>query len=179
MTVFAKDTTYGLESIIKDCQTFLNTKLSSLWSGTIEVYGLLEKKLKNDIIVPEAWKGTAIGNKEYSEVFINDKVAATIGFVTTSRSLIPYKSATVDIIFTILLNKIYPNSTTRDKEKALLEAEKALEKFGGINEIIEVKEGVNDVFSGFDTDRIKYRDFHPWYVFSFSAELLYNDDSCR
>lgn len=185
MAVFAKATTYGLESKVKELQEYLDAKLfgGNIWSGDSEIYGVMNPLRKDletgTITVPEAYKGTGANNKEYSEVFINDKVAVTIGFLVLDRSLLPYRSANIDIVFTILLPKIYPTSTTRDREKALLEAEKALENYGGIQSVLDVKEGVEDVFSDFDTERIKYRDMHPWYVFSLNIDLTYSDDSCQ
>jgi hypothetical protein len=179
MTVFAKDITYGLETTVKECQEFLNTNLPNYWSGELEIYGLVSPKQKDDIIVPEAWTGAGVENKEYTEVFVNDKVAASIGFIIQDRSLIPYREANVDVVFTIRIDRVYPNSTTRDKEKVLLEAEKLLERFGNIQQVEGIKEGILDVFSGFDTDRIKYMDMHQWYVFSLNVNLAYVDDSCQ
>jgi hypothetical protein len=84
MTVFAKNTTYGLETRIKEFQEYLNNNLPNYWSGELEIYGICYPVIKNvngtDITVPEAYKGTGRQNKEYKEVFINDNVAASIGF---------------------------------------------------------------------------------------------------
>lgn len=178
MTVFVKNITYGLETRIKEFQNYLNTKLASYWSGEIEIYGLVYKNERDGIIVPEAYKGTGIRNKEYESIFIDDRVACTIGFLITDRALLPYRTATLDIIFSLQIDKIY-STTTRDSERALLQAEKIIESFGGVGNVLDLKEGIEDVFSEFDTSKIKNRDMHPWYVFSFSVELNYTDDSCQ
>lgn len=178
MTVFAKDITYGLETRVKEFQEYLNTKLANYWSGELEIFGLVKPKLKDDIIVPEAYKGTGIGEKEYTEVFINDKVTASVGFILQDRSTLPDRKANIDIAFTLRIDRIYPNSTTRDIEKALLEAEKIIEGFFAVDNVLDIKEGITDVFAGFDTERIKHRDMHPWYVFSLNVDLPYYDDSC-
>ena len=180
MTVFAKDTVYGLETVIKDCQEFLDDNLSDYWEGDLEIFGIVDRLQKDDnTFVPEAWIGSGLANKGYSEVFVNDRVAASIGFVVGERALIPYKTANIDVIFTIRIDRIYPDSTTRDKERVLLQAEKLLETFGNIIQVNDIKEGIVEVFTGFDTERIKNRDMHPWYVFSLNVDIQYTDDSCQ
>lgn len=179
MTVFAKDITYGLETTIKDCQNHLYDKLSILWGGTLDIYGIIEKNLKNDFIIPEVYIGSGVGNKEYSQIFINDRISATIGFLIQSRSTIPYKSANVDVIFTLQINKIYPESMTRDTEKALLQAQIVLENFGAIDQVQGIKENISDVFSDFSDSGIKYKDMHKWYVFSLNIDLEYTDNLCQ
>lgn len=179
MTVFTKDTTYGLETRIKELQEYLNSKLPAFWSGDLEIYGIAFPLQKRDSIVLEAYKGDGAKKTEYKEIFINDKIAATIGFIVQERSTIPYRSANVDVVFTLLIPSIYPDDTERNQEKALLQAEKIIESWGGIGQVEGVKEGVLDVFSGFDTEKIKYRDMHPWYVFSLNINIEYTDDSCQ
>lgn len=179
MTVFAKDTTYGLESKVKELQTFLNSRLANYWSGTLEVYGLLKPKIRDGKIIPEVYKGTGIGEKEYTEVFINDKVAGSIGFIIQDRELESYRIANIDVVFTLMINKIYPTSTTRDIEKVYLEAESTIEKFGAIDKVLDMKEGISQVFSAFDFETIKHNDMHPWCVFSLNIDLPYSNDLCQ
>jgi len=177
MTVFAKNTTYGLETVIKEFQEYLNTELTTIWSGDIYVYGLIYRTEKDGLIKPEAYTGSGINRKEYSPVFINDKIACTVGFIVQERGVIPYKSASTDIVFTIKIDKIY-STTTRDSELALLQVEKIINAFGSIEKTLDLKETIPVVFAGFSNDAIKYRDMHPWYVFSFNVDIPYSDDSC-
>lgn len=179
MTVFAKDTVYGLEDKIKELQSFLNTRLPSYWSGTLNIYGLFKQKLRDGNIVPEVYKGAGIKNKEYTEAFIDDKVAGTIGFIVQDRDIEFVRFVNIDCVFTLQIDRIYPTSITRDIEKAYLEAEKTLLKFGAINSILDFKEGIADVFSGFYTDSIKHNDMHPWCVFSLNFDLPYSDNTCQ
>jgi len=183
LTVFAKNINYGLETRINEIQVYLNSELSKFWSGDFNIYGLMHPLVKTvdnkKIIVPEVYVGNGVQNKEYSEIVINDKVAATIGFIIQERTPIPYMAANIDIVFTLQMPLIYPASTTRDTEKALLEAKKIIERWGGIYEIQDIKEGIENVFSGFDTERIKHRDMHPWYVFSLNINIEYSDNSCQ
>jgi hypothetical protein len=183
MTVFAKNTTYGLETRVKELQEHLDSNLPNFWSGELEIYGILFPKIKQsngaDIVVPEAYIGTGINKGEYSEVLINDNVAASIGFIVQERTTTPYRAANIDVVFTIQIPNIYPNDTERHQEKAMLEAEKIIESWGGVAEVQDLKEGVEEVFSGFDTQRIKHRDMHPWHVFALNIDVQYTDDSCQ
>jgi hypothetical protein len=188
MTVFAKNTTYGLETRVKEFQDYLNVELPQYWAkesdGTqhpeeIYIYGLVRKLLRDDSVYPEVYKGTGVKQKEYKELFIDDKVAASVGFLVLDRNPFQNHQANVDIIFTLRIDKIYPDSTTRDIEKALLEAEKVVERSTWVSNVLDIKEGIEDVFSDFETEPIKHRDMHPWYVFSLNVDLFYPDNSCQ
>jgi hypothetical protein len=182
LTVFAKSTTYGLDTKINELQTFLDSgvrdNLSNYWAGDLYIYGKIEPIERKGNINPEAYKGGDTKNKEYGEIFVNDKIACSIGFNVLDRELQPFRSANVDVIFTLLLNKIYPTSTTREDERAMLEAEKLLKKFGGINKVLGLKVGVGDVFSGFNIENIKYNNMQPWLIFALNIDLQYQDDAC-
>ena len=179
MTVFAKNTTYGLETSVKELQDYLDEELANYWSGELEVYGLVRKLEKDGNIYPETYLGLGAGQKEYGEIFINDKVAGTIGFLVQDRELFPFRQANIDVIFTLRIDRIYPNSTTRDIEKVLLEAEKVIENYVAIDNILDIKTGISEVFSDFDTSFIKHRDMHPWFVFSLNIEIPYSDNACQ
>lgn len=187
MTVFAKDMTYGLESKVLLLQNHLSKKLiydvssnPSGWQGEVEIYGLIYKIESDKGILPEAYKGTGSKNMEYKQVFVNDKVSATIGFLETgNRTLGNPKKTNLDMICTVRLDKIYA-SNLRNDELAFLQTENALNSFPGfrvINNSPALKQGVNNVFSGFYTDNIKNRDMHPWLTFAFNFDLLYQDDN--
>jgi hypothetical protein len=175
MTVFAKDTTYGLEAPVLKMQNLLESDLT--WLGTINIYGIIFKNVRNDDIIPEAWIGTGIRGKEYKQVFNSDKTTAQIGFLPIDRNIIA-KTATVQIICTIDLIKAY-GANIRDNERAYLEFQNAIEKRVKVLED-SFKQGVPDVFSGFKTDDIKYLDMQPFDCFSFEVEMSYpNNPPCQ
>lgn len=169
--IFAKTITYGLDTQVKRMQEYMDVNLG--WTN-VNIYGLIQKTTKNNKIVPEAY----ISEKDYKEVFLNDKVYGSVGFIETNREIFPVKKSTIDVVFTVLLSKIYPSSTTRENELCMLQAERCLEYSGLIYNVTGLKQGIDDVFSGFNTDNIKHLDMHPWMVFSFEIELQYTDDSC-
>lgn len=175
MTVFAKDTTYGVEVPVLKMQNLLNTTLT--WDGTINIYGIIFKNKKDGDVIPEAWIGTGAKGRDYKQVFNSDKTTAQIGFVVLDRNVIS-KTATVQIICTIDLEKAY-SANIRDNERAYLELQNAIEER---NIVIEgsFKQGIDDVFTGFKTDNIKYLDMQPYDCFSFDVEMSYpNNAPCQ
>lgn len=185
--IIAKTNTYGLDKEIKKLQTFINGRLSSEqewgdssigWEGTVNIYGLLQKTERENGTILEAWTGTDTNKKEYTQVFINDNITASIGFVEVgTRSIIGVKSTTIDCIVSMLLNKAYPNEAERQDEYAIMKFERVLNEYNGNIELTELRKGINDVFSGYYTGNIKHRDMHPWLVFSLRMNIEYYDST--
>ena len=172
--IFAKTTTFGLDTSIKELQTYLNDNLTDFWSGTINVYGRIYKNTKDGNIIPEAYIGTGANYKEYKQIFINDKEAATIGFNVISKDILPYKKANIDVVFALNLKYIFPSATTREDELAKIHAERVLNNFGV--KILSIKEGIRNVLSEFNIDGIIYNDMHPFLVFAYNIDLNFEDD---
>lgn len=177
--VISKDTTYGLESKILQLQSILNINLpwfNLVDNEAIEIYGLIErnkKKIDNQIrIIPESYSSV---RQNYKNPFINNKISATIGFQEMDIDPILLR-ATVKVIFTVKLDEIHGNQY-RDRHRAMLEAKRILND-SGICEVTEYEHGIDDVFSGFYTEDITYRDMQPWFVFSYTIETTYNDNLC-
>jgi hypothetical protein len=170
--IYAKTTTYGLESQIKRLQNWLNDKLT--WLGTIEIYGKIQKTNRDGRIIPEVY----VSGNEYKNILINDNVSASVGFLINSKTIEnSQKKANVDIVFTVNLVKIHENNY-RDDEKSLIEAEKIINSSGITLVNGDIKEGIEQVFAGFDIENLKHRDMQPWYVFSLNCEINYNNDIC-
>ena len=168
--IFVKTNPYGIDDKLKRIQSYLDDNLS--WNGTLEIYGKVEKTLREKSVIPEAYKS---GN-EYKEIFFNDKVSCTIGFLVKDRMITNNRlSANVDIIFTVNLKKIY-STTIREDELCLIDAKQAIKKSLLVDSINKIKVGIDEVFNGFDKDRINSRDMNPWFVFSFETEISYNEN---
>jgi len=164
MTVFAKSPAYGLEFPISKLQSLINSNLT--WLGTNKIYGIIFKNAKKDNVIPEAW----ISNNEYKHIFNSDKSTSQIGFLPIDRN-VRSKTATVQIICTIDLKKAY-DANIRDNERAYLELQNIIETRYNTLEG-SFKQGIEDVFSGFKTDNIKYLDMQPYDCFSFEVEMSY------
>ena len=167
--IFAKTAPYGLDAQLKRLQTYLNAHLP--WVGDLEVYGKIEPTLKDKAVIPEVY----VSGVEYREMFVNDKVTATVGFIVKERDFENNKPfAKVDAVFTVNLKKAYATNL-REDELCLIDAKEALKKSMLVGSIGKIKTGIVDVFNGFDKERIKHRDMQPWFVFSFEIEIMYNE----
>lgn len=167
--IFVKSTPYGLDAQLKRLQTYLDTHLP--WAGDLEIYGKIDATLREKAVIPEVY----VSGIEYREMFINDKVTATVGFIVKERDFENNKPfAKVDAVFTVNLKKAY-GSNLREDELCLIDAKEALKKSLLVIKIGKIKTGIDDVFNGFDKERLKHRDMHPWFVFSFEIELFYNE----
>jgi len=171
MTVFAKDTVYGVEGAIKEIQTALNTTLitGALWDGTVNIYGKIQENEKKGVLIPEVW----VSGNEYKDVFFNDKISGSVAFDITNEDTSGYTTeVNLDVIFTLRLDKIYSDSSRLD-EKAINQARKVLIANGRVAGIDKINRGIKSVFSNFYGETIKYENMHPWLVFSFSIITNY------
>jgi len=173
MTVIAKITAYGLDKIIKLIQTNIDNKLR--WLDTVNIYGKVQRTEKEEGFYPEVWSS----ENEYKEIFIDDNVGAIIGFYVKSPRTIDgyYKDVEVDVICTCDLKKIFGN-TNRDDERAFNELFDILASTTYVDSLNSMKEGIENVFTDFDTSLIKYRDMQPFYVFSININIRYSSDDC-
>ena len=173
--IYTRTNNYGIDAKIKKIQTYLDAALS--WNDT-HIYGRLYSNQVSSSdggvlgLKPE-WHD---GDGNYSDVFLNDNQSATIGFIKTEDD-IKLKRATVDVIFTVNLDEV--NSIDgRDDEKIKLEAIHYLKKSGLIQDVAEIREGIEDVFSGFYYDDYKFRDMQPHFNFALTCVIPYIDNIC-
>lgn len=171
--IYAKANTYGVDKKINLIQRYLDAKIATLWGNNVHIYGRVQDTVKDGKQIAEVYDGI-----EYINPFINDNQAATIAFIEKTKSINVGKfTSQVDVVFTVLLPEIHSN-TLREDEKAIMQAYAALKKSGYALTISGIKQGINDVFSGYDTSMIAYRDMQPWLVFSFQIEIDYTENLC-
>lgn len=173
--IYAKDVTYGLDRIIKIIQTELSNGLE--WLGTFDVYGKIQPTERDGKLIPECY----VSGVDYKDVFNDDRKSAIIGFDLISRTIDKNKvNATLDVIFTVDLTKIYGN-VLRDDERSVKEAKEVLYRSKMVNSVNGIKTGIKDVFSRYDQSKIKHRDMQPFFVFSININCNYydNDGNCN
>ena len=172
--IIATDTTYGIDTKIKQIQTYLDNNLTWI---TPMIYGRIHDNLKRvgeaDVHVPTAY----VSGDEYPEIFIDDTQSAVIGFYVTNRDVNPY-NAVIDVIFAGNLKEIYSDSVERLDERAMIEAKRVLEN-SGLLIVEDVKIGIKEVFAAFDQEQIKHRDMNPYFVFSYTCQVPYFEDYCK
>jgi hypothetical protein len=184
MSVFAKDNVYGLDFVVKTIQQDVFDYVSYDanvrpygWEGDVDVYGLIYRKQITEGLVPETWLGTGTNNKEYSRVFVNDKISASIGFLETGVRNLENWTATLDAILTIRLDLAYASrSDLRSQEHAILMFQRALKYSSAVSKPLQLKQGVEVVFSGFYNQNIRNRDMYPWLVCSMPISVQYSDN---
>lgn len=172
--IFAKATTYGLETPVKKLQQYLDTQLALKWTGTHNIYGLIYRNQTKNGFEPEVYVGTGIENKEYASPFFNDKITSSIGFYQEqTRELGLNKNSDVNVICTLRIDKAYAG--IRQEELALIHFENIINDYFGVTTVQSVKMGINEAFNGFYVDNVKYRDIHPWFVFSMLINIRYQN----
>lgn len=173
--IYANSIVFGIDAKIKLLQTYLDTKLKSLWNGSIAIYGRVYNNQKEDGTYPEVW----IGNNEYKEIYIDDRYSATVCFIVKERDVKNKGniSAIVDVVFSLNVNKAL-GSSIRNDEKIMLQIINLLRKSQLAQPTGESNTGVENVYTGYNIDTIKYRDMHPNFIFSIPCKIYYNENLC-
>ena len=172
--VIAPSSLYGIDKHIKRVQDYFEEKFADVWSGTIYIYGrAIETELDGSKTL-EGWEKA----NNYVPLFVNDKQSATIGFKVNDRLINDNRlKASIDIIFTVNVKEVERNVEYLD-EKALMNAYKIVGNCGLLEGVTDIKVGIDEVFAGYDTEKIKHRDMSPFHVFSFTTQIEYFGNLC-
>lgn len=164
----------GLDDKIHLIQKYLDKYLSGIWIAESIIYGRLHETIRDNKKIIEAY----VARNDYKEVFVNDKEACSIGFIEISREIDKrILKSKLNVVFTGNINKLLLTDARND-ERIFLQIYNGLRKSMMISNISNPKKGISDVFAGFDTDKIKYRDIQPWFCYSFEIEVQYNENIC-
>jgi len=181
----------GLSSSIQSIQEELYSGLSNLWAGDIEGFGKVYKNIENSsddipkyyksskIFIPEVFNSIK-GN--YEDVYYNDIKSCVFCFLVSDKDdtedQVLFKNK-VKVVFMIDLSKIYPSSNERQDSKAEKDAVGVLRDINGSYIIGGIQRGIDNVFSEYTTNKIRFNDLHPFHVFSVNIELnYYLTDKC-
>lgn len=165
MTIHAKENPVGLDRELLRLQNRIN----AIGWDNIDVYGKLYVNERNGKNVAEAY----VGSGEYKDVFLNDKVNATFGFIVgDARQKLTMIKCNVKLICSCNLDGLY-DSTERKDEEALIEVVNLLKPVILLPNEGTITTGLKSVFTGLSTDSFKYRDLHPWFNFSISFDMTY------
>lgn len=173
--IYANKTRYGIDAKIYLLQTYLDAKLNAIWNSPIVIYGRVYANEKETGTIPEVWSE----NGDYKQIYLNDKNAATVCFIVTERNIQTKGNvkANIDIVFSINLKQILGTSERAD-ELAMLQVIDLIRKSQLAKTSGEIKEGIANVFPGYNIDAIKFRDMQPYAVFSIPCEIHYNENLC-
>lgn len=170
----------GIDNEIQFSQTELFKGLNK-W-GSIDIYGRVRKNPitsanGNVSYVPEAY----VANGEYRDLYLNDEVNATICFIenedhNTDEFNVSFTS-TVKCVVMLNLNKCYPNIAHRADSEAQLDVVKQLQK-NKMFTINGVEKGIQNIFQGFNIDKITTDDMHPYHIFAITGIMKYKINNC-
>lgn len=173
MATYAKNNAIGVDYEINQLISSLDKELNTKKNWGVDIYHKIYREFDDSgVYVPY----TFVSGKEYKEIFLNDKVIGEVGFyISQNRSVSDFVSADCDIIFSLNLDSLDGGSLQREDEKAIMIAISAVEKKYDVS---QVKTGLTNVFSDFDTERIKFRDMQPFLNFSLTVNLTYKKNNC-
>jgi len=172
--IHLKSDAVGFDKSINRMINKLNKHVNTYLGYDFEIYHkIYRNKLEVDgnlITIPEA----LLSNGDYREIFINDKYNGIVGFLPAETREVNGSNAEVevDVIFSVKMDTIF-DTGQREDEKMLLSCKNAVDHFGF--EVTEIKTGLENVYSGFDTSRINFRDMNPWFNFSFTILVIYEN----
>lgn len=180
---YVKEVPTGIDIHIQKLQRFLYTELKKAWGINDNVaydsYGRAYRNQTVDGFIPEVY----IGNKEYREVFFNDKRKA-ISFFGVGESIRYNKgTATASVYLVIMVNLAQiKGGVTRADEEAHIDVEKLLQPGRSGFEMVSFETGIDNVlkeYSGWKKDQgMKYRDLQPFHCFRINLSLTYNIQDC-
>ena len=163
----------GIDEQIQYSQGILYDNLVSKW-GSLDVYGRIRKNpTQTTGFYPEAY----IGDNEYRDLYMNDEVNATICFIedekdhTTDEFNIFY-FATGKFVVMVNLKKCYPNIAHRADSECQIDVMNQLKK-NKMFEISGVQKGLQNIFKGFNIEKISLDDMHPYHIFAITGSIKY------
>ena len=173
-------TTIGIDTLIQDIQTTLYDNLTVEWVDDVDAYGRVYKRMDADGNVIPAW---FIGGTDYKDVYYNDAFSCCYMFVDddehTTEDEIVYNTD-LKAIFMVDLSRILPSNDNRADMQAQNDVieilrNNAFERFS----VTGITKGIRNVFRGFNQEKIKFSDGHPYHCFSVNLRVnYYLTDKC-
>ena len=143
-----------------------------LWTANDNDFNgrIYDNEDQNQGIRPELF----LSGKEYKDKLLNDKVDSTVFFRVIDNDY-EERLATVQIYFSVNLEKLYPTKTDRADEYAINDAIK-LVKYSQFrtDSIVRGKPAFDDYF---EADQNKH-DMQPFYLFRIDTEVSYTYGAC-
>lgn len=164
----------GIDKEIQKIQTAIYEKIG--WEK-MEMFGRVHRNpSKEKGLLPEAYKG---GN-EFQDVYTNDLNNATVCFLDDTVHKADghgYYTAEVKIVFSVNLKAINSSALHRTDTEVQIEALKIVEKHK-IFKATGIEKGIDTIFKGFDTSKIKLSDMQPFHMFAIVGDLKYRIINC-
>ena len=163
----------------------VDTLQVAIYNGLVDTRGWLDyesyhRAYKNDkhgLLLPEVFEK----NNDYQLVVMNDNFNVTSFFLVDDVRTINdggLTEVTISIIFQANLKKLFPAApdTQRFDEELINDVSSVLDRLGGQFTVTEIATTIDDVYAGFDTDKLKERgdDMEKFNVVRFNIATNYS-----
>jgi len=178
MALKRKDNPTGVDKLVDRWQTILYNGLIddrgwSDYESYPRAYKLIDPRGNNNI-TPKDFAS----ENDYKGVLMNDGFAVTSFFLVSNigdedEGL---STATISAIFQADLKKLYPNSPRRFDEELINDIKAVSRNLDARFTVGETARGIDDVYSGFDTEEIKKNgdDHQPYNVVRFDMDVKFS-----
>jgi len=174
----------GIDKYIARHQKTLHKKLCAVWE-------IDEADPKGYLCFPRCYRNQTdtgympelyLGNKEYKDSLLDDKVKVLSFYGIDVQTVIAETAkTTVHLIFFVNLEKIRPGDSRNDAA-VWQDVYNVIEKrfYGFIPK--QQLTGLENVLKEYSAARVskglKFRDMHPWHMFRFDFDLLFDYNKC-
>lgn len=167
----------AVDQLIDKIQVHLDKKLSSLlgeWENNHRAYKNPKRQGQNGFVA-EVYKG----HGEYRECFYDDNFDWTSFFIVSDESDFVESRLSTDISWIIQgrLSSSF-NTAHRADEELRNEVVKAFNSFRGLIELVSTENGIDRVYSEFDTSNLNYDDMSDVHVLRINFTGQYSATCC-
>ena len=166
----------GVDRVVDNLQKYLNEKI--LWLDI--PFGIAYKNETTEgKTKPEVFVNNLINNKDYIEVFPDDRINFCFFDVNNienyNEDILGYNTD-IRIIFFVDLKKAYPNLTHRATSEVHRDIDQALKKYGKDNfQRTKIIKTTKEVYQNYSYDIESYTiDMQPFHVFAIEGTVRVN-----
>ena len=165
----------GIDAVIEKVKATVYSEMELKFpSARIDGYGRVYRNQREEGLVPEFRSGN-----EYKDVLLNDTKDVIFSFIPSEESTTEDEFVFVNevkLAFFLNLNKLYGYYVDQRAQAELVSIVRnnARERYI----VTGIETGVENVFNGFQIDKILWANIAPWHCFSISMEMFYNLNTC-
>lgn len=172
MALVRKISPVGIDVVIDKVQSYIYNNLVVEHQSYPRVY---KNDTNNVGVIPEVY----VNENEYSEVFFDDAyTVSSFWLVDDNTSYDEKATTTISVIFQVLLDEAYPSITHRADEEFINDISNILYDNPYNYEITNIVRGIDNVYSEFNRDQVKWDDISNFFVVRFDLEVTY-DYNCE
>lgn len=177
--IYLKTIPQGIDVVINDIQKAVASSLS--WNGYNAYLRVYKNETENGLI-PEFYKDiTQAKVGDYEEVYLNDNLNASSFFYTSDNIQSSEDGrmfqTSLSMVFQVDLAAVTNIQDSRNDEEVHGQVIRAINSSinGKVNSLIT---GIKNVYSEFDTSKVKWDDMQPFHVFRVDIDVNY-EYSCK